>query len=222
MAWRFLLLVASARAWQCPQVNCSGWAQDYNSKINGIYVANNAATIAPPWSYTQAADGGFHLIFSTHHNKAWMVKDSVDPASDTGIYGYVRPSTASYPEDTDLLASEQGAWLVQASEASGFVPSNFTCSCFLGPPSLPPSPPPPPPSPPAPPLPPPQQPPPRTPQQPQQPPVSPPTSPPPPTLPLPTPPSPFEPPPPPSPSPPPPAPPSPPGGCMADPDGRCA
>ena len=56
MAWTFLLLVASAQAWQCPQVNCSGWAQEYNSRINGIYVANTAATSTPPWTYTQTAD----------------------------------------------------------------------------------------------------------------------------------------------------------------------
>ena len=224
MAWTFLLLVASAQAWQCPQVNCSGWAQDFNSRINGIYVANTHARTAPPWTYTQTANPGFHLIFSIHHNNAWMVKDQLDTASSQGIYGYVRPALASYPEDIDVQAAEEGAWLVQSGGGgvqSGFVASGFTCSCFLGPPSLPPSPPPPPPSPPAPPLPPPEQPPPQTPQQPQQPPVSPPTSPPPPFLPLPTPPSPNEPPPPPSPSPPPPEPPSPPGGCMADPDGRC-
>lgn len=232
MAWTLaciLLLVASAQAWQCPQVNCSGWAQDFNSRINGIYVANTAANTAPPWTYTQSANPDFHLLFSTGHNNAWMVRDSLVAASDQGIYGYVRPITASdyasYPEDVDVQAAVEGAWLVLSGGGGapqGFIASGFTCSCYLGPPSLPPSPPPPPPSPPAPPLPPPEQPPPQTPQQPQQPPVSPPTSPPPPILPLPTPPSPNEPPPPPSPSPPPPEPPSPPGGCMADPDSRRA
>ena len=222
MAWTFLLLVASAQAWQCPQVNCSGWAQEYNSRINGIYVANTAATSTPPWTYTQTADRAIHLIYSTYHDRAWMVTDGLDAASQPGVYGYVRPVSALYPEDVDVQVAETGAWQVVNSQLGDFVTSGFACSCFLGPPSSPPSPPPPPPPPPAPPSPPPEQPPPQTPQQPQQPPVAPPTSPPPPVVPLPTPPSPNAPPPPPSPSPPPPEPPSPPGGCVADPDGRCA
>ena len=74
-----VVFLASARAWKCPQVECTGWSEAYNNVINGVYLANEATDTAPRWTYTKA-DAAIHLRFSELHGNAWLVTDSVTAA----------------------------------------------------------------------------------------------------------------------------------------------
>ena len=123
-----VVLLASARAWKCPQVECTGWSEAYNNVINGVYLANEATDTAPRWTYTKA-DAAIHLRFSELHGNAWLVTDSVTAALDqVQTYAYVRPAPTSYPEDANVTAADGGSWFVWSGTAH--VSSGFTCVCL--------------------------------------------------------------------------------------------